>query len=177
MSRVALATLLPEQPIGLRRADEHWNAVAVPTTWSRLVLANLAGRNGAVFEDARFRHLVWVIPSGGADDWPEAHGMGVIVYRTGEQLAVPGLGGFHGSHWLRTPSGQLLFTDPDELRTAVEKVAGPLADAEQLGPMVVCCYCNTPTRDSKIINTWTSPCDGSVHNDYACRGCDSARGR
>ncbi|SCG11913.1 hypothetical protein GA0115260_115821, partial [Streptomyces sp. MnatMP-M27] len=29
MSRVALATLLPEQPIGLRRADEHWNAVAV----------------------------------------------------------------------------------------------------------------------------------------------------
>ncbi|GAA3369778.1 hypothetical protein GCM10017744_090860 [Streptomyces antimycoticus] len=115
------------------RANETWNAVATPNTWGYHVLANLAGRNGAVLEDPTRPQMVWFIKSGGADGWPGAHKMGVMVYRTGDVLTVPWLNGYRcGSRWLRTPTEQLLFTDPGMLRMALEEVAGPLADAEQL---------------------------------------------
>ena len=174
MSGPALASLLPEKPIDLRRADETWHAVALPHTWGYHVLNNLAGRNGAVLHDPAARHLVWFIEPGGADGWPDAHQMAVKLYQAGDSLTVPGLTGYRdGSRWLRTPTEKLLFTDPVVLRGVIEEVAGPLADAEQLGPIEVCCYCNTTTREPVLVKSWTSYSNGAIYNTYTCPPCGS----
>jgi hypothetical protein len=172
MNRAVPTSLLPDAPIGIRRADDTWNAVATPDDWGHQVLKTLGHHSGAAMKDPTLGHLVWFIPPGGADSWPDAHQMSVFVYRAGDVLTVPGFRGWHdGSRWIHRPSARRTFTDPGALRMAVEHVAGPLADAEALGPVWVCCLCGRLTRDPVPVDSWESVSNGRRRTSWACQPC------
>ncbi|MER6145918.1 hypothetical protein ABT174_38910 [Streptomyces sparsogenes] len=178
MSGAVPANHLPDAPIGIRTADDTWNAVAVPDDWGHHVLKTLGHHSGAVLRDPTRGHLVWFIPSDGADAWPDARQMSVFIHRAGAALAVPGVkGGRDGTRWLQQPSKRRGFTDPGTLRLAVEHVAGPLADAEVLGPMRVCCCCGKLTRDPVPVDDWESISYGLGRTAFACRPCWSGTPR
>ncbi|MFT9479736.1 hypothetical protein [Streptomyces sp. Mo3] len=169
MSAAALATLLPDQAIDLTRADENWNAVATPDGWGRHVMDVLGDSTGAVFEDPVLQHLVWIIPPGGADDWPAAPPLNITLYRAGDRLNVPGLNGSRcGTRWLHPPQADWLFTDADALRQVVEGVVGPLNEAADMAPAQVCRFCTTITRDAAVIEVWES-INGLRRISYACQ--------
>ncbi|MEV8062693.1 hypothetical protein AB0P37_41350 [Streptomyces antimycoticus] len=171
MSAAALATLLPDQALDLTRADENWNAVAAPDGWGRHVLDALGDSTGAIFEDPVLQQLVWIIPPGGADAWPVAPPLNITFYRAGDSLTVPGLNGSRcGTRWLHPPQADRLFTDADALCQAVEGVAGPLDQAADMDPMVVCRFCTTVTRDAAVIDVWES-INGLRRVSYACQTC------
>ncbi|MER8160217.1 hypothetical protein [Streptomyces sp. NPDC094472] len=171
------ASLRPEGPIGIKYADGTWNAVAAPNDWGRCVLDILEDRTGAVLEDTALRHLVWFVPPGGADGWPTPEPLRLTVYRAGDGLLVPRLNGYRGVNvWLRTPKANGLFTEPNRLRSAMEKVVGPLEQDVVLVSVVVCQFWATPTRDAQVIDAWESFSNGAPHVRYACRRCLNATG-
>lgn len=61
--------------IDLLRPDARWNAVSTPAGWGSIVLETLGDHSGAVIEDFR-RRLTWIIPAGGADNWPRVPACG-----------------------------------------------------------------------------------------------------
>ncbi|MEJ8654695.1 hypothetical protein WKI65_43355 [Streptomyces sp. MS1.AVA.3] len=168
---------LASRPIDTIQVDDTWSAVTVPASWGALVLDVLGDQSGPAFMDPVYRYMSWIIPPGGAADWPDALDVGVDVCNTGDWVTVPGPEGHpSGTRWLRPPTdGQL--TDPTTLRAALEWIIGPLADAAQLGFVEVCRYCGTPTRDAMVVSVYHSP-SGSGHVSYACRSChhDTANG-
>ncbi|MEV0016726.1 hypothetical protein [Streptomyces tendae] len=156
------------QPVGLVTVDHQWNAVTVPALWGRLVWDVLAERSGPVLEDTAAGHLMWVIPPGSADRWPDATAAGVHVHEAGAELLVCGQDGHRcGMRWLRVPTTQQNETDARELRTALEWILGPLTEAE---PVQVCISCGAPTRHGHLIARQPSSAgpDKEVH---ACPGC------
>lgn len=139
---------LPDRPVDLVRVDESWAAVAMPSDWGRLVLDALGAEAGAVYEDQAMSHMVWVLPPGGAADWPPAENNGIHRHGAGGLLLVPGLTGHLGTRWLRHPP-QAGPTDPCRLRGAAETILGPLDAAASLPPVMVCRYCKAPAREGR----------------------------
>ncbi|MBO3682714.1 hypothetical protein [Streptomyces sp. NEAU-YJ-81] len=168
-------SLRPDTPLGLKRADDTWNAVEAPSDWGRLTLDALGEHAGAVLEDAVFRRLVWFVPPGGIDDWPAPASLRLTLYRAGDELLVPQWSGYKGMNtWLRTPATGL-FTDPEALRSAMEEVVGPLDEADRADFVVVCHFCATPTRDAEVIDRRESE-NGRLYRRYACSPCLRATG-
>jgi hypothetical protein len=179
MTAAALTRLpyLPEpgQPVGLVTVDHRWNAVTVPVLWGRLVWDVLAQRSGPVLEDRAAGHLLWVIPPDSADPWPDATAAGVRVHQAGAELLVCGQDGHRcGMRWLRVPTTQHHETDARELRTALEWILGPLAEAE---PIQVCVSCGAPTRRGHLLARHVSSA-GPDKELHACPACwrEIARG-
>ncbi|MFJ4469638.1 hypothetical protein ACIP2X_19425 [Streptomyces sp. NPDC089424] len=142
---------LPREDVRLDlvAVDSTWNAVSVPATWGHLVLDVLADRSGPVLEDDASGHLLWVIPPGAADRWPDARAAGVQVHREGDELLVCGLEGYRaGMRWLRVPTTRKWDTDTRLLLPALEWVLGPLAEAQAIQ---VCVSCGSPTRDGHLL--------------------------
>lgn len=161
--------------LGVVQVDGSWNAVTVPAAWGHLVLDVLADRSGPVLEDPAAGHLLWVIPSGGADDWPDATRAGVQVHRPGAELIVCGLEGYRtGMRWLRVPTSSRWDMDARLLRLGVEWVLGPLSDAE---PIQVCIACGAPTREGHLLARSTGV-SGPGWEVHACPTCwrEIARG-
>jgi hypothetical protein len=157
--------------IGLVVVGDTWAALSIPSDWGRQVLDVVGDKSGPVFDEPARLHLVWLLPPGGAADWPDAKATRVIRYGRGDRLLVPGAGGYHdGTRWLRSPLEPPLFTDPDVLRAAIEFVIGPLEEAAVLGPVVVCQFCRAPTRDGHLTDEFMSP-SGPLYRSYACPRC------
>ncbi|AYN40952.1 hypothetical protein D9753_21045 [Streptomyces dangxiongensis] len=155
-------------PLDLVAVDGTWNAVTVPALWGRLVLDVLAERSGPVLEDPAADHLLWVIPPGGADGWPDATAAGVQVHRQGAELTVCALDGhWCGMRWLRVPTTRRWDTDARLLRLGLEWVAGPLADAQ---PIQVCVSCAAPTRAGHLLARNLGD-TGSGYEVHACPTC------
>jgi hypothetical protein len=155
--------------------DATWNAVTVPADWGRLAWDVLAERSGPVLDDPSADHLAWIIPPGGADDWPDATAAGVRVHRQGAELVVCGLDGYRsGMRWLRIPTPRCRDTDPRVLRLALEWIVGPLGDAE---PIQVCISCNAPTKRGHLLARHGGD-SGPGCQLYACPPCwrEIARG-
>ncbi|MCZ1012288.1 hypothetical protein [Streptomyces lydicus] len=168
---------LASLPIETIQVDDTWNAITVPSSWGALVLDVLGDQSGPAFVDPVYQYMSWIIPPGGAADWPDALDAGVDVCTTGDWVTVPGPEGHaSGIQWLRPPKdGQL--TNSTTLRAALEFVIGPLAEASQPDAVKVCQYCGAPTRDAKVVSVYYSP-TASGHVSYACRSCygDTATG-
>ncbi|WNE95562.1 hypothetical protein PS467_09560 [Streptomyces luomodiensis] len=170
------ASLRPDTPIGMKYADDTWHAISTANDWGRCVLDALGDHTGAVLEDTALRHLVWFVPPGGVDGWPTPEPLRLTLYRAGDSLLVPRLNGYRGVNvWLRTPKANGLFTDPNTLRSAMERLVGPLEQAAGRSPVVVCHFCAIPTRDAQVIDAWESFSTGA-HVRYACHPCLSATG-
>ncbi|MFD8509740.1 hypothetical protein ACFV27_01140 [Streptomyces antimycoticus] len=178
MTATALATLLPDQAINLKHADEHWNALAI-VDWGHHVLNALGDRTGAVFEDPVLRHLTWIIPPGAADAWPVGpplketlfEALRITLYQEGDDITVPGLTGSRcGTRWIRPPSEDQIFTAADALRGAVEGVVGPLEEAAEKRTVVMCCFCGGATREAEVIGTWGSS-NSLRRSAHACKPC------
>jgi len=165
------AFLPDDGPVGTVCIDGTWSAVTVPARWGHHVVDVLGDCTGPVFHDPGLRHLAWIVPPGGGADWPDASAAGVRVHGSGDVLFVPGPEGYYdGTRWLRPPTDATALTDPAALRAAVEFIIGPLAEAAQLGPVHVCWYCRTVTRDGLVIDWYTSPSGpGAVR--HSCRRC------
>ncbi|MEV5551920.1 hypothetical protein AB0L35_38295 [Streptomyces sp. NPDC052309] len=152
MTTAALITppYLPrDAPLGPVTVDGTWNAVTLPLAWGDLVLDVLAERTGPVLVDPASEHLLWPIPPGAADNWPDATAAGVQVHREGAKLLVCGLDGYRSRmRWLHVPTALRWDTDAGLLRLAVEWIAGPLADAQ---PIQVCISCGAPTRAGHLL--------------------------
>ncbi|WAP59097.1 hypothetical protein [Streptomyces sp. S465] len=116
------ASLRPDTPIGIKYADDTWQAISTANDWGRCVLDALGDHTGAVLEDTALRHLVWFVPPGGVDGWPTPEPLRLTLYRAGDSLLVPRLNGYRGVNvWLRTPKANGLFTDPNTLRLGYGK--------------------------------------------------------
>lgn len=154
------------------QVDDRWSAVSVPSLWGRQAVSVLGDRSGPVLEDPVVLHVAWPLPPGGADDWPDAADVGVTRYGPGDWLTVPGLREHvSGTRWLRTPTlAGPAFTEPTVLRAALECVVGPLAEVAGRGPVVVCRYCDTPTRDAQLV-AWQEQLSGPGYSTYACSAC------
>ncbi|BAU86939.1 hypothetical protein SLA_6070 [Streptomyces laurentii] len=169
----------PSTRSALMGVDERWSAVRVLSHWSHLVLGALGAlgaQGGPAFEDLGLCHIVWPLPPGGADDWPDATAAGVLPTEPGERLLVPGLKGMPGMPWLHPPAAERPFTDPGVLRRAVETVIGSLEDAGALGPVAVCHECGAATRDAELVAFTPQMC-GPGWSTYECRSCYDGRGR
>jgi hypothetical protein len=164
-------------PVGLVKISASWTAVSVPSDWGALVRDVLGDQCGPVMEDLGLRTLAWPLPAGGGAQWPDAQAAGVAWHGPGEDFLVPGLAGHHVARWVRPPTADRQFTDPELLRVGIEFVAGPLEEAAALGPVAVCRYCGTPTRDALLVDSWDS-LSGPGWAWYACRPCwsDTVRG-
>ncbi|WP_225850639.1 hypothetical protein [Streptomyces sp. HPF1205] len=137
----------------------------------------LGDQSGPVMEDPGLRMMAWPLPAGGGADWPDARAAGVAWHGPGDTLLVPGLDGYRdGTRWLRPPTDDAVFTDPATLRTAIELVTGPLEEAAELGPLAICRYCGTPTRDAVLVETRHSV-SAADHHWFACRPCLTSRVR
>ncbi|MGW3971240.1 hypothetical protein ACWEFD_18310 [Streptomyces ardesiacus] len=157
-----------DTPLAMTAVDGTWNAVTVPANWGHLVLEVLAERTGPVLEDPAAGHLLWVIPPGGADTWPDATAAGVQVHGDGAELFVCGLDGYRsGMRWLRVPTTRSWETDARLLRLGLEWVLGPLGDAE---PVQVCISCGAPTRDGRLLARHLGDA-GPGWEVHACPGC------
>ncbi|EFL32645.1 predicted protein [Streptomyces viridochromogenes DSM 40736] len=131
-------------PLDLVAVDGTWNAVTVPARWGPLVLDVLADRSEPVLEDPAAGHLLWPVPPGSADTWPDTRTAGIQVHGQGAELLMCGPGGHRDvMQWLRVPTRRHWATDADPLRMAVEFVVGPLPAAV---PIQMCTWCGTPTR-------------------------------
>lgn len=158
-------------PLAQMKVDRSWTAVSVPSVWGGLVVDVLGEQGGPVMEDPALRLLTWPLPPGGGASWPDAGAAAITWHGPGALLVMPGLGGYHdGTRWLRPPIPGRLFTDPDLLRAAIEFVAGPLEDAARLGPLTVCRYCGTPTRDAVVVEEFAAA-SGAGYQWHACRRC------
>jgi len=155
---------------GLVKVDETWAAVSVPCDWAPIVRAVLGSRGGPVYCDATTSHWVWPVPAGGAAGWPDLLRLGVPRYGPGELLLIPGKTGHNGTAWVHPPTAERAFTHPVLLREALEFVLGPLDEAVNLGPVVVCRSCGAPIRDAVLIESFESP-SGPGWDWYACRPC------
>lgn len=72
--------------------------------------------------------------------------------------------------WVRPPEEGRVFTTPIALLLTVERVIGPLEDANVLGPVVVCEECRSVTRDAvKVAEEETL--SGPPRVTYVCREC------
>jgi hypothetical protein len=148
-----------------------WAALSVPSDWGRQVLDVLGDEAGPVFDEPARLHLVWMLPAGGAADWPDARAAHVIRYGPGDKILVPGPAGYHdGTRWLRSPMEPPTFTDPHVLRAGIEFVIGPLEDVAALGPVVVCQFCRTPTRNGRLTEEFVAA-SGPYIASYACPRC------
>lgn len=131
----------------------------------------LGDKGGPVFDEPARFHLVWILPTGGAADWPNAKAARVFRYGPGDKLLVPGSDGYHdGTRWLRSPLELPLLTDPDVLRAGIEFVIGPLEEDAVLGPVVVCQFRRARTRDGQLTEAFISP-SGPIYSSYACPRC------
>lgn len=124
-----------------------WAAVGLPSDWGHIVLDALGDQAGAVFEYRAMTRLVWVLPPGGAADWPLARNN--AVYRFG-------------------------LIDPTLLRRAVETVLGPLEEAgrcrrsmcagsvQRPAGTVAYCRCRKgwPPRGGPATRAWSRPTCG-----------------
>ncbi|MCK8677989.1 hypothetical protein [Streptomyces lichenis] len=174
----SLPYLPPAGQVAWVEVDERWSAVSLPGMWGSLVVDVLADHAGPVLEDPAVLRLIWPLPPGGAEHWPDASGGGVVRHRIGDGFLVPGPGGYHpGTRWARHPNSCSRYADPALLRAGIEAVAGPLADLGALGPLVVCASCRTPTRHSAD-STWRESLSGPGASSYTCRSCwaDQCRG-
>ncbi|MFF5505824.1 hypothetical protein [Streptomyces roseolus] len=101
----------------------------------------------------------------------EAAERGGALYLGGAEVVVPGLDGSLSLSWLRFPLDDAsLFTAPDDLRSVLEKLLGPLETASDLGPVAICSFCSAPSRDVKV-TAWGMPMSGAGWSRYACRPC------
>lgn len=172
--RKAAPYLPPSEVCGEQMEITTWAAVSVPSAWGPLVRDALGDECGPVMEDAPFRTYAWMLPAGGGADWPGARAAGVIWHGPGEQFYVPSIPGRPPvTYWVKPPTVERQFTDPALLRVAIEFVTGPLAEAATLGPLVVCRYCGTPTRDGLLTESVVGASDGG-YEWYACRPCWAA---
>ncbi|AWW43209.1 hypothetical protein [Streptomyces cadmiisoli] len=113
-------------PLDLVPVDGAWNAVTVPAAWGHLVLDLLADRSGPLLEDETGGHLLWVIPPGAADRWPDAPAAGVELHREGDELLVCGREGYRsGMRWLRVPTTSRWDTAPGCCAWAWNGCSGP----------------------------------------------------
>ena len=163
--------VIPSGPgFDLLRATGTWNAVSASTVWGCLVDAVLGDRSGAVVEEEELIRLFWIIPAGGADDWPVPAATRLQSHTAGDIVPVPSLGNtLGGVFWRGMPNGRLV-TDPDDLRAAIEQVIGPLGEAVHLGPIVVCCRCGKLVREAVEVAEMASA-SGSGWTRYACPAC------
>lgn len=172
--------------------DEAWAAVGLPSNWGRIVLDALGEQAGAVFEYRAMSRLVWVLPPGGAADWPLARNNAVYRFGPGGWLPVPGLAVHRDTRWLaphelrridqetwwRRSPREFGLIDPALLRRAVETVLGPLEVAGALPPVHVCRVCSTPGRDGRVVTVLPMP-GGLDCVWWACHTCleQTATGR
>ncbi|WP_411092347.1 hypothetical protein [Streptomyces sp. 049-1] len=162
------AYLPPGTVLDLVAVDSSWNAVTVPVLWGHLVLDVLADRSGPVMQDENGGHLLWIIPPGSADAWPDARTAGVELHREGSRLLVCGLEGYRaGMRWLRVPTTRQRDTDARLLRLGLEWVLGPLAEAQAIQ---VCVSCGAPTRDGRLLARSTGLA-GPGLEVHACPSC------
>ncbi|MFD3729626.1 hypothetical protein [Streptomyces sp. NPDC058671] len=167
---------LPEKVFALLSADETWCAMTVPLDWAGLMVAALGDQAGPVFGDAGLNRAAFFLPPGAGEDWPDLSGGAVEWHRAGAELLVPGPDGCASMSWMRYPLDDApLFTDPDDLRTVLERLLGPLETAGALGPVAVCSLCSAPTRDAKVI-AWGEQMSGAGWVRYACRPCCDVAG-
>jgi hypothetical protein len=165
---------LPDERIGLVRIAPSWAALSVPADWGRQVLDVLGDRTGPVFDEPARLHMVWILPADGAFDWPDATAAGVVRHGGGDLLLVPGPDGYHdGTRWLRSPLELPQYTDPHVLRGAIEFVIGPLEEVAELGPVVVCQSCRTPTRNGHLTEVFVGS-SGPLYPSYSCSRCWAA---
>jgi hypothetical protein len=171
MTTAPVQNVLPAgNRIGLVEVGD-WAALSVPSDWGRHVLDILGDETGPVFNEPARWHLVWILPGGGAADWPDARAARVIRYGHGDRILVPGLAGHvDGTRWLRSPLKCPRFTDPDMLRAGIEFVIGPLADAARLGPVMTCQSCRAPTRHGRVTDAYLGP-SGPLLCSYTCPRC------
>lgn len=175
LSRAATAAspaFLPASAsIGLVRVTPTWSALSLPSSWGHHVLDVLGEHSGPVYEEPARMQLMWILPPGGAADWPDLTSARFVRYGPGDEILVPCPDGYHdGTRWLRSPLEPPLTTDPDQLRAAVEFVFGPLETADVLGPLVVCEDCRAPTRDGRITEEFIGA-SGPLFQSYACPRC------
>jgi hypothetical protein len=165
------APFLPHERIGLVRVALTWAAVSLPADWGQQVLDVVGNQAGPVFEEPARLRMVWILPGDGAADWPDATAAQVHRFGYGDLLLVPGPDGYHdGTRWLRSPLDLPQYTNPHVLRAGIEFVIGPLEEAGERGPVVVCESCRTPTRRGHVTEEYIGP-SGPLHRSYACPRC------
>jgi hypothetical protein len=168
------APFLPDERIGLVPVARTWAALSLPADWGRQVLDIVGDQAGPVFEEPARLHLVWILPGDGAADWPDVTAAHVHRYGHGDRLLVPGPDGYHdGTRWLRSPLELPQYTDPHVLRAGVEFVIGPLEEAAERGPVVVCQHCRAPIRSGHLTEEFMGP-SGPPYASYACPRCWTA---
>ncbi|MER5737329.1 hypothetical protein ABT117_16840 [Streptomyces sp. NPDC002262] len=162
---------LPEAPYAMLTVDETWCAVMVPLDWAPLIVAALGDESGPGFVNVGLHRGVFFLPPGAGEDWPDLSGAAVEWYRAGAMLMVPGEHGLASLSWLRFPLDDApLFTGPDDLWGVLEQLLGPLETASALGPVAVCGFCSSPSRDVKAAD-WGEQESGPGWVRYACRPC------
>lgn len=165
-----LSWLPVDDPVELRRVDDTWSALSLPTGWADYTLELVGVHAGPVFVDPSLSQHVWILAPGALSQWPNLESIGVYAYGPGSRLLVPAEDGYHdGTRWLRPPLNRPL-TDPLLLRTAMEFVIGPLGLAAEAGPVVLCQHCRAPIRKGRMTN-WFMGASGPFHATYACERC------
>jgi hypothetical protein len=173
---VTTSTPLPEflprdTRIGLVPVGPTWSALSVPSSWGPHVLDVLGDLSGPVFHEPARLRLVWILPAGGTADWPDVSQARVIPYGPGDDLLIPCPDGYHdGTAWVRSPLEPPHVTDPELLRGAIEFVFGPLDQAAGLRPLVVCQFCQAPTREGRVTEEFIGP-SGPLYTSHACPRC------
>ncbi|MFD8916567.1 hypothetical protein ACFV0Y_01970 [Streptomyces sp. NPDC059569] len=166
---------LPAKPVALVTIPAAWNAVTLPASWAGRVLDILGDRSGACLEDDAYRHMMWFIPPGTAATWPDTGALDVRVQPTGNRITLAGPDGHAPTmRWHRTPSTAPL-TSAHVLRTAIERIVGPLKTAGQLGPVRPCRYCGTLLQGGILLGRMEFA-SGADRAWYACDSCWFATG-
>ncbi|MFD5556656.1 hypothetical protein ACFWIA_22785 [Streptomyces sp. NPDC127068] len=148
------------------RLDGTWAAVSMPSAWGNLVLRHLATARkncGPVITDDRHDTYTVIVSPRGTEQWPDAPGVAITHHQMGDVLSIPGVGAAGMERWwLREPRDPVPLTDPDDLRTAIESITGPLTDTEGKGELLVCGACQCPVWEHQGFGEYVAARRGRI---------------